>query len=275
MSIYRALVELEEKNEPGALCTIVRSQGSTPRRSTSKMLVYADGRISGTVGGGELENRVIQEALEVIQSGQARLLEYSMTDPQRGDPGVCGGQLEVYVEPILPKPILMLVGAGHVGKAVVHLAKWLGFYVVVNDDRAEFCNPEALPGADEYQPVPMEELPGHTRITPWTYLVLTTRGSNVDVRGLPALLDTPAAYIGVIGSRRRWAVTRKTLLEAGVSEAALDRVRSPMGLELNAETPEEIAVSIMAEIIMLRQGGDGQVMARLPAKGTGESGALQ
>jgi xanthine dehydrogenase accessory factor len=275
MSIYRALVELEEKNEPGALCTIVRSQGSTPRRSTSKMLVYADGRISGTVGGGELENRVIQEALEVIQTGEACLLEYSMTDPQRGDPGVCGGQLEVYVEPILPKPILMLVGAGHVGKAVVHLAKWLGFYVVVNDDRAEFCNPDALPGADEYQPVPMEELPRHTRITPWTYLVLTTRGSNVDVRGLPALLETPAAYIGVIGSRRRWAVTRKTLLEAGVSEAALDRVRSPMGLELNAETPEEIAVSIMAEIIMLRQGGDGQVMARLPAKSTGDSGALQ
>ena len=275
MSITRALLELEEKNEPGALCTIVRSQGSTPRRSTSKMLVYADGSITGTVGGGELENRVIQEALEVIQTGEARLVAYSMTDPQRGDPGVCGGQLEVYVEPILPKPILALVGAGHVGKAVVHLAKWLGFYVVVNDDRAEFCNPEAVPGADEYHPAPMQELPQHTRITPWTYLVLTTRGSNVDVRGLPALLDTPAAYIGVIGSRRRWAVTRKMLLEGGVSQAALERVRSPMGLELNAETPEEIAVSIMAEIIMLRQGGDGQVMAKLKAGGMGESDAPQ
>jgi xanthine dehydrogenase accessory factor len=273
MSIYRALLELEEKNEPGALCTIVRSQGSTPRRATSKMLVYADGSITGTVGGGELENRVIQEALEVIQTGQARLVSYSMADPQRGDPGVCGGQLEVYVEPVLPKPILALVGAGHVGKAVVHLAKWLGFYVVVNDDRVEFCNPAAIPEADEYHPVPMQELPQHTRITPWTYLVLTTRGSNVDVQGLPALLDTPAAYIGVIGSRRRWAVTRKMLLEGGVSQAALERVRSPMGLELNAETPEEIAVSIMAEIIMLRQGGDGQVMARLKAGDMGESDA--
>jgi xanthine dehydrogenase accessory factor len=273
MSIYRALVELEDNNEPGALCTIVRSKGSTPRRTSSKMLVYADGRIAGTVGGGELENRVIQEALEVIQSGQARLLEYSMADPQRGDPGVCGGQLEVYVEPILPKPILIVLGAGHVGRAVVHLAKWLGFYVVVNDDRIGFCTPEAIPGADEYQPVPIQELPKHTRITPWTYLVLTTRGSNVDVLGLPALLKSPAAYIGVIGSRRRWAVTRKTLLESGVSEAALARVRSPMGLELNAETPEEIAVSIMAEIIMLRQGGDGQVMAGLRAESVGESSA--
>jgi xanthine dehydrogenase accessory factor len=272
MSIYRALLELEDKNEPGALCTIVRSQGSTPRRATSKMLVYADGSITGTVGGGELENRVIQEALQVMRSGQARLLEYSMADPQRGDPGVCGGQLEVYVEPILPKPILVLVGAGHVGKAVVHLAKWLGFYVVVSDDRAEFCTPEAIPEADQYQPVPIEELPKHMRITPWTYLVLATRGSNVDVIGLPALLETPAAYIGVIGSRRRWAVTRKALMEAGLPEAALARVRSPVGLELNAETPEEIAVSIMAEIIMLRQGGDGQVMAGLPSN-VGERGA--
>jgi xanthine dehydrogenase accessory factor len=272
MSIYRALTELEEKNEPGALCTIIRSSGSTPRRATSKMLVYADGRILGTVGGGELENRVIQEALEAIHSGQPRLLEYSMTDTQRGDPGICGGQLEVYVEPILPKPILVVLGVGHVGKAVVHLAKWLGFYVVVSDDRTELCTPEAIPGADEYHPVPMQELPQRTRITPWTYLVLTTRGSDVDSLGLPALLDTPAAYIGVIGSRRRWAMTRKALLEAGISEALLGKVRSPIGLELNAETPEEIAVSIMAEIIMLRQGGDGQAMADLQSKSVGESG---
>jgi xanthine dehydrogenase accessory factor len=261
MSIYRAIVGLEERNEPGALCTIVRSKGSTPRRTTSKMLVYTDGSIAGTVGGGELENRVIREAKEVIQTGQPRLLEYSMTDPQRGDPGVCGGQLEIYVEPIHPKPVLVVLGAGHVGKAVVHLAKWLGFRVVVSDDRAEFCNPEATPGGDEYLAVPMQDLPQHLKITPWTYLVLTTRGSNVDVLGLPALLNTPAAYIGVIGSRRRWTVTKNKLLEAGVSEPELERVRSPMGLELNAETPEEIAMSIMAEIIMLRQGGDGQVMA--------------
>jgi xanthine dehydrogenase accessory factor len=261
MSIYRAIVELEERNEPGALCTIVSSKGSTPRRTTSKMLVYADGSIAGTVGGGELENRVIREAREVIQTGHPRLLEYSMTDPQRGDPGVCGGQLEVYVEPIQPKPVLVVLGAGHVGKAVVHLAKWLGFYVVVSDDRAEFSNPETTPGGDEYLAVPMEELPQQLKITPWTYLVLTTRGSNVDILGLPALLKTPAAYIGVIGSRRRWTVTRNKLLEAGVPESYLARVRSPMGLELNAETPEEIAISIMAEIIMLRQGGDGRVMA--------------
>jgi len=259
--IYRAITELEQSNEAGVLCTVVRSRGSTPRHATSKMLVYPDGRIIGTVGGGELENRVIAEALRSLQDGASRLLEYSMSDPQRGDPGVCGGQVEVFVEPIMPKPVLVVIGSGHVGKAVAHLAKWLGFRVAVNDDRPEFCNPQAVPDGDEFYPVSMGELPQHLKITSWTYLVLTTRGVAVDVPGLPALLDTPAAYIGVIGSRRRWTTTVNTLKEAGIPEEKIKRVRSPIGLELRAETPEEIAVSIMAEIIMLRQGGDGSVMA--------------
>lgn len=260
MSIYKALADLEEKNEPAALCTVVKSQGSTPRRETSKMLVYKDGAITGTVGGGEMENRVIDEALQALRDGKSRLLEYRMTDPKRGDPGVCGGQLEVFIEPINPKPIIVVIGTGHVGKAVAHLAKWLDYYVVANDDRPEFCSPESVPDADEYYPIPMAELPEQFNITSWTYLVLTTRGVSIDVPGIPALLESDAAYIGVIGSRRRWATARKQLLDAGVPEEKLDKVRSPMGLELNAETPEEIAVSIMAEIIMLRRGGDGRVM---------------
>jgi len=259
--IYKALAKIEAKNEAGALCTVVRSHGSTPRHTTSKMLVYPDGSILGTVGGGEMENRVIAQALAAIGDGKPRLLEYSLTDPQRGDPGVCGGQLEIFVEPIIPKATLVVIGAGHVGKAVAHLAKWLGFYVVVSDDRPGFCDPESVPGGDAYYPVEMQELPKHLAITPYTYLVLTTRGVNIDAPGMPALLESPAAYIGVIGSQRRWSEARKQLLKAGVSEEQLARVRSPIGLELNAETPEEIAVSILAEIIMLRQGGDGTPMA--------------
>jgi xanthine dehydrogenase accessory factor len=265
MSIYQAITELEENNQPGALCTVVKTSGSTPRHDTSKMLVYPDGHIMGTVGGGEMENRVIKEALAAISDGKPRLLKYSMTDPKRGDPGVCGGQVEVFVEPIRPRPILVVIGAGHVGKALADLAHWLGYYVVVNDDRPDFSTPEAVPHADEYHPVTVEELPHYFTITPWSYLVLTTRGSNVDVIGLPALLDSPAAYIGVIGSERRWATTRKQLKDAGISDQLLNRVHSPVGLELNAETPEEIAVSIMAEIIMLRNGGDGKVMKSKPA----------
>ena len=224
------------------------------------MLVYPDGIFTGTVGGGELENRVIKAALEAIQNGQAQTLSYTMADPSRGDPGVCGGQVEVFVEPILPVPTLLVIGAGHVGKAVVHLAKWLGFHVVVNDDRAEFCTPEATPGADAYYPVPMAELPNQLTVTKQTFIVVTSRGSGVDAAGLPNLLKCESAYIGVIGSKRRWATTVKALKELGVEDALIEKVHSPIGLELQAETPEEIAVSILAEILMIRDQGSGKPM---------------
>ena len=261
-SIFQALAELEQTHEPAALCTVVKSEGSTPRHVGSKMLVYADGRFLGTVGGGELENRVRQVAAQTLKDGQAQHLHYNMADPSRGDPGVCGGQVEVFVEPILPAPLLVVIGAGHVGKAVAHLAKWLGFRVAVSDDRAEFCNAEMIPDADFYYPVAMDQLPAHIQIDTRTYLVLTTRGSSVDVAGLAPLLDSPAAYIGVIGSRRRWATTVKGLKEKGVSEEKVARVHSPMGLELQAETPEEIAVSIMAEVLMVRDQGTGGKMSQ-------------
>jgi xanthine dehydrogenase accessory factor len=240
------------------VCTIIRTRGSTPRHAASKMLVYSDGHFLGTVGGGGLEQHVIDEALKALEAGQPRLLEYSMVDPSRGDVGVCGGTVEVYVEPILPKPVLVVIGAGHVGKAVAHLAHWLGFHVAVSDDRSEFCNPQAVPAGDEFYLCPLAELPGRLKITPWTYLVLTTRGMDVDVQGLPALLETPAVYLGVIGSRRRWSETRRTLLEGGLPEEKLARVHSPVGLEIHAETPEEIAVSILGEIIALRNRGSPQ-----------------
>jgi xanthine dehydrogenase accessory factor len=259
-SIYQALSEIEQNHGSAALCTVVKSEGSTPRHVGSKMLVYPDGRFLGTVGGGDLENRVIQAALQSIKDGKAQTLSYNMADPSRGDPGVCGGQVEVFVEPILPTPTLVVIGAGHVGKAVVHLAKWLGFRVAVCDDRTEFCNPQATPGADAYYPVTMDQLPEHIQIDKRTYLILTTRGSSVDAAGIAPLLESPAAYIGVIGSKRRWATTVKALKEKGIADELIAKVRSPMGLELQAETPEEIAVSIMAEVLMIRDKGTGQPM---------------
>jgi len=258
--IYKLITEAQERGDSVALCTITESRGSTPRHTGSKMLVYEDGRFVGTIGGGELEHRVLDEAMIAMYEGKPTKLNYSMTDPARGDPGVCGGQVEVFVEPILPKEKIVVIGGGHVGKAVAHLAKWLGFWVAVSDDRMEFCTPEMNPDADEFFPVPMEELPKHLNINRSTYLLLTTRGSAVDVAGLPSLLESKAHYIGVIGSKRRWAATVKGLKAKGVSEEAIARVHSPMGLELNAETPEEIAVSIMAEILMLKHGGDGKQM---------------
>jgi xanthine dehydrogenase accessory factor len=259
-TIYHALAEIEKNNESAALCTVTKSEGSTPRHVGSKMLVYPDSRFIGTVGGGELESRVIRAAIESLRNGNAQTLSYTMADPSRGDPGVCGGTVEVFVEPILPPAMIVVIGGGHVGKAVVHLAKWLGFRVAVSDDRAEFCNPESVPGADAYYPVEMGKLTEHLKVTPQTYLVITSRGSSVDAQGLPSLLESDAAYIGVIGSKRRWLTTVKALKKKGVSEEKITRVHSPMGLELNAETPEEIAVSIMAEVLMLRDKGTGKIM---------------
>jgi xanthine dehydrogenase accessory factor len=173
---------------------------------------------------------------------------------------VCGGTVEVFVEPILSPATILVIGAGHVGKAVVHLAKWLGFRVAVSDDRAEFCNPEATPGGDVYFPVEMGKLAEQLKINRRTYIVITSRGSGVDAAGLPPLLESDAAYIGVIGSKRRWLTTAKALKEKGVAEELIAKVHSPMGLELNAETPEEIAVSILAEVLMLRDKGTGLAM---------------
>jgi xanthine dehydrogenase accessory factor len=259
-AIYRALADLEEKGEGGVLCTIIGSQGSTPRHEGSKLLLYPDGHFIGSVGGGEVEGRVIKEAAQAMQDGKIRLLKYDMINPQEGDPGVCGGTVEVFLEPLKPKATLLVVGGGHVGKAIAHLAHWLGFRVGVSDDRPEFCNLEANPDADFFVPVAMAEVPSNMSITPYTYIVLPTRNMGVDVKGLPALLETKAGYIGLIGSRRRWMLTKKALVEAGVAEEKVNRIHAPMGLELKAETPEEIAVSIMAEIIMLRNGGTGQSM---------------
>jgi xanthine dehydrogenase accessory factor len=260
-SIWKVLVDLEQNNRAGVLCTIVNSQGSTPRHQGSKMVVFPGGSFVGTVGGGEIENRTIQEALKSLEDGKTRKLEYSMVDPKRGDPGVCGGTMEIYVEPILPKETLVIVGGGHVGTAVAHLAKWLDFRVVICDDREEFASAEKNPDADVLLSIPMNELPAHIELNPYTYIVLTTRGTDIDIAGLPDLLRAgDPGYLGVIGSKKRWAHTRKGLLEAGIPEETILKIHSPIGLELQAETPEEIAVSIMAEILMLRRKASGKSM---------------
>jgi len=260
-SVYSRLAELQASGEAAALCTVTKTSGSVPRRAGAKMLVFADGATEDTIGGGEMEARVIAEALASLADGQTRNLEYTLTDPVRGDPGLCGGTVEVFVEPINPQPTMLIIGAGHVGKALAQLADFLGYRVLVSDDRSELCNPENIPHGDAFYPVTIAQLPDHLAINSQTYITLTTRNAELDIKGLPALLDSPAAYLGVIGSRRRWAEARKKMEAAGVPAAKLDRVRSPMGIELNAETPEEIALSIMSEIVMLRRGGDGKTMS--------------
>jgi xanthine dehydrogenase accessory factor len=259
-SIYEAILEAQRSGQPAALATVIRARGSVPRHEASKMLVYADGRIVGTVGGGELENRTIEEARQVAREGASRIISHSLVDPSRGDAGVCGGEVEVFIEPITPPPTLLIIGAGHVGRALAHLAHWAGYRVVVTDDRAELCTHDFIPDADEFVVGPVTEALRKIRVDSQTYTACLTRGYLFDVDALPILFDSPAPYIGVIGSLRRWNMALKDLHAKGISDEVLARVRSPIGLELQAETPEEIAVSIMAEIIMLRRGGTGKPM---------------
>lgn len=260
-AVFEALFEAQSKGQPAALATIISAVGSVPRHAGSKMLVRADGSIVGTVGGGALEQLVIQAALAAMKDGQPRLPSYNLNDLDAGDPGVCGGTVQVFIEPVGTAPALLVIGIGHVGKALAELGKWAGYRVIVSDDREAFCNPEYLPGMDGYAVCKPGEITGSVEITPQTYIAAVTRGMPVDLDLIPALLQTEAAYIGLIGSRRRWALTVKALKdERGLTEKQLSRVYAPIGLELNAETPQEIAVSILAQIIMVQRGGTGVAM---------------
>jgi xanthine dehydrogenase accessory factor len=264
LSIFQHLAQIEKDGKPVALATVVRAQGSVPRHEGTKMLIYPDGLIKGTIGGGEVESLIIQSAQEALCDGKSRLLHYNFDDPERGDPGVCGGEMDVFIEPIRPNATLLIFGMGHVGKAVAHLGSWLGFRIIVADDRAEIMEDGSIPEADASLHCQLADLPSEVDITDQTFIILATRGVPIDVAGLPGLLQSPAAYIGVIGSRRRWEITAKQLLENGVSQAEIQRVTSPMGLEIQAETPEEIALSILAEIIMIQRGATGEKMAHFP-----------
>jgi xanthine dehydrogenase accessory factor len=201
-----------------------------------------------------MESLTVDEAKAVMQTGETKLLTYNLSDLQDGDPGICGGTVEIFVEPIGFMPTIVVIGCGHVGKALAELAKWSGFRVAVSDDRAELCSPEAIPGMDGYYPVPPAELVQQLSIGARTYIAAVTRGMPVDLKLFPPLLQSEAPYIGLIGSKRRWALTEKALLEEGVSAEALRRVHSPIGLDIHAETPQEIAVSILAEIIQHYRG---------------------
>ena len=243
-----------DADEPVALATIVETRRSVPRHAGSKMLIRPDGRCSGSVGGGEMEARVVAEARAALADGRPRLLCYELLDPSRGDPGVCGGEVTVYIEPHVPEPTVLVVGCGHIGREVTALAHWTGLRVVATDDRADMITPDLLPDADVLIPGPVEDAiaavqPGQT------HAVVVTRNMRVDLDVLPPLLAAGMRSVGVIGSSRRWQATREQLLERGVQAGDLGRVRAPIGLDLSAETPREIALSIVAEIVALQRAG--------------------
>jgi xanthine dehydrogenase accessory factor len=256
---YEEVLKIKREGKKATLATIVRTQGSTPREVGAKMLVHEDGSISGTIGGGRLEAAVIKEALDTMATGEPRTVHHDLTDPEASEVGmICGGTLEIYLEPILSGPKVFLFGGGHVSLPVARLSKMVGFRVAVIDDRPEFANQERFPGAEEVIAEEFASALGKLAVNPSSYLVILTRGHSFDQKILEWALETKAGYIGMIGSRKKVQAIFTNLKEKGVPQEKLNAVHSPIGMDIGAQTPEEIAVSIVAEMIRERRKGEGK-----------------
>lgn len=254
MDIYQEIVNLRQQGRRAALATITNVRGSIPSFRTSKMLVRDDGSILGTIGGGCVEADVWQAAREVMEEEKPRTLTFNLNQNPKYDAGlVCGGTLEVFVEPILPIPQLYIFGAGHVATNLCKVARLAGFDVTVIDDRESYANRERLPEANEVFAEDFEAATAKLSIGESDYLVIVTRGHRDDMRVLRWAVRTPARYVGMIGSRRKTIAIYQELEKEGFRPEEFDRVHAPVGLEIGAVTPEEIAVSITAEMIALRR----------------------
>jgi xanthine dehydrogenase accessory factor len=252
--LLEAALEAIRRGERVAFATVVREQGSTPRAAGTKMLVFRDGTTRGTIGGGEMEQRVIEEARAALESGQPRLVPYAFGG--RGEGEAWAGQNEVFIEVAGPSAELLIVGAGHVGQAVAELGAFLGMDCVVFDQRPECASPENFPRARQIiVGEPALEL-GRYAITNQSYIVIVSPSHEQDAKALAAVIRSPAAYIGLIGSRRKIARVVEMMKTQGVAQELLDRVCAPIGLGIGAETPQEIAVSILGQIIATIRGQD-------------------
>src|SRR5437660_336696 len=253
--VFAAVADALERGEPAALVTIVSALGSTPQRVGAKMLVFADGRIVGTIGGGCYENDAFWKAREAIESRKPQLVHYELSDDFAQESGlICGGQMDVYIEPIEPSPELYVIGGGHVGFHVARLAHEVGFRVHVVDDREKFANRERFPTAAE---VVADDIPGwlaRTQLPPHAYVVIVTRGHTNDLEALRALAPRDLRYLGLIGSRAKVARIYDALTADAMPADHLQRVHAPIGLDIGAVTPQEIAVSILAELIAVKHG---------------------
>jgi xanthine dehydrogenase accessory factor len=252
--LYQEIVRLRAEGRPAALATIISRVGSVPRKDTAKMLIAADGTSVGSVGGGRVEAMVLETAQKVIQTRCAQLVEYQLNaEDAEGEGLICGGTVQIFVEPVLPDPKLALLGAGHLGKAIADIAAGVGFRVAVVDDRPSFAAPERFPGAEIFCQsfeASLEPL----GVNAESYILIITRGHRQDHIALERALQTPARYIGLVGSRRKIAILVTSLLEKGYSKETFQRLYAPIGLDIGSDTPEEIAVAVVAELIAVKKG---------------------
>lgn len=257
MNIFEEIVNLQKQNQCFAAATIISSKGSTPRH-TAKMIVKQDGSIIGTIGGGLAEVFVIEEAVKAIQQKQSKVVEYILNrDAQGGIQMFCGGALSVFIEVISPRPKLVIVGAGHVGMAVAKLAAVLEYQIIVVDDRQEFANQQLYPMAQEiYFDEDIVKALEQVLVDENTYIAIFTK--DADERVLRKVIQSETAYIGMIGSKRKAVKILQQLQMEDIEEEKIQSVHTPIGLDIGAETPEEIAVSIIAEIMKVKNKAVGK-----------------
>jgi xanthine dehydrogenase accessory factor len=259
--VLAALTDALARGEAVALVTIVAAHGSTPQRVGARMLVHADGRIVGTIGGGCYEHDAFWKARETLVSRKAQLVHYELSDDLAEESGlICGGRMDVFIEPVEPSPHLYILGAGHVGYQLGQIAHTVGFKLHVVDDRQKFANHERFPQAAEVVVESLDTWVSSADIPTAAYVVVLTRGHRQDFDVLRALAAREYRYVGLIGSRAKVARLTDALLDAGVSPDWLKRLHAPIGFDIGAVSPEEIAVSILAELIAVRRGkiGEGQ-----------------
>src|SRR6185369_2459330 len=254
MDIYEQIVQLRREGRRGAVATITNVRGSIPSFQTAKMLVRDDGSISGTIGGGCVEAEVWQAAREVMEQEKPRTLTFNLNSDPKYDSGlVCGGTLDIFIEPVVPAAELYIFGAGHVSLSLYKAARLAGFEISVVDDREAYANLQRFPEAksvhaEDYDVVLPKLNPGEN-----SYLVIVTRGHRDDMRVLRWAVGTRAKYIGMIGSQRKVLAIYKELQKEGISRERLERVHAPVGLDIGAILPEEIAISIVAELIAVKR----------------------
>jgi xanthine dehydrogenase accessory factor len=254
MDIYEEIVKLRQQGRRGAVATIVNVRGSIPSFETAKMLVRDDGSIAGTIGGGCVEAEIWQAAREVMESEKPRTLTFNLNQDPKYDTGlVCGGTLDIFVEPVLPPAALYIFGAGHVSVSLYKVAKGAGFDVTVVDDRAAYANRERFPEAKEIIAEDFDRAMARLAPNESAYLVIVTRGHRDDMRVLRWAVQTSARYIGMIGSKRKTITIFQELTKEGLAANLFERVHAPVGLDIGAITPEEIAVAITAELIAARR----------------------
>ncbi|SRR5579871_1323192 len=254
MDLFEEVIKLRRSGRRGALATIVHTNGSIPSYESSRMLVREDGSIAGTIGGGCVEAEVWAAAKEVMQAEAPRKMTFSLNNEANYDNGlICGGTLEIFVEPILPQPVLYIFGGGHVSIALANAASTAGFAIGVIDDRESFANRERFPMAQEIF-TDFEDSFEKIQPNASTYMVIVTRGHKDDMHVLRWAVSTSPRYIGMIGSKRKVLSVYRALEKEGISLEKFANVHAPVGLDIGALTPEEIAISITAELIAVRRG---------------------